>query len=133
MPDSDIEELLETMVMTQQKWHPPITSQSTASSYGSLVDREANGGLAGADIHVLQRMSRKVSVIGIDDYELPGLDIVACVALIQPTIVKLTCSCMNMHIMVEVILCTLLVRLSGSTVHVMTNLIMLEVNKSSHF
>ena len=38
-----------------------------------------------------------------------------------------------MPIMAEVTLFTLLVRLSGSTIHVMTNPIMLEVNKSSLF
>ena len=43
----------------------------------------ANGGLAGADVHVLERTGRKVSVTGIDDHELPGLDIVICVAFIQ--------------------------------------------------
>ena len=58
-------------------------SKHSASSYGSLVDRGANGGLAGADVSVLERTGRKVSVTGIDDHELPGLDIVTCVALIQ--------------------------------------------------
>ena len=46
-------------------------------------DRGANGGLAGADVHILERTCRKVSVAGIDDHELPGLDIVPCVALMQ--------------------------------------------------
>ena len=52
------------------------------------------GGLAGADVHVLERTSRKVSVSGIDDHELPGLDIVTCVALLSyiPTMAKSTCS-----------------------------------------
>ena len=84
MQDSDIEDLQET--------HTPYTvniastyhiSKHSASSYGSFVDRGANGGLAGADFHVLERTVRKVSVTGIDDHELPGLDIVTCVALIQ--------------------------------------------------
>ena len=57
-------------------------SKHSTSSFGSLVDRGANGGLAGADVHVLERTGRKVSVTGIDDHELPGLDIVTCVALI---------------------------------------------------
>ena len=82
--DYDIEDLLVT--------HTPYTlnmastyhiSKHSASSYGSLVDRGANGGLAGADVCVLERTGRKVSVTGIDDHELPGLDIVTCVALIQ--------------------------------------------------
>ena len=84
MQDSDIEDLLET--------HTPYTvnmastyhiSNHAASSYGSLVDRGANGGLAGADVHVLETTGRNVSVTGIDDHELPGLDIDTCVALIQ--------------------------------------------------
>ena len=84
MQDSDIEDLLEA--------HTPYSlnmastyhiSKCSASSYGSLVDREANGGLAGDDVHVLERTGRNVSVTGIDDHELPGLDIVTCVALIQ--------------------------------------------------
>ena len=58
-------------------------SKNSASSYGSLVDRGANGGLAGPDVHILERTGRKASVTGIDDHELPGLDIVTCVALIQ--------------------------------------------------
>ena len=84
MQHSEIEDLLDN--------HTPYTvnmastyhiSKHSASSYGSLVDRGANGGLAGADVHVLERTGRKVSVTGIDDHELPGLDIVTCVALIQ--------------------------------------------------
>ena len=58
-------------------------SKHSASSHGSLVDRGVTGGLAGADVHVLERTGRKVSVTGIDDHELPALDIVTCVALIQ--------------------------------------------------
>ena len=58
-------------------------SKHSASSYVSLVDRGANSVLAGADVHVIERTVRKVSVTGIDDHELPGLDIVTCVALIQ--------------------------------------------------
>ena len=39
--------------------------------------------LAGADVHVLERIGRKGSVTGRADHELPGLDIVTCVPLIQ--------------------------------------------------
>ena len=48
----------------------------------------------GADVHVLERTCRKVSVTGIDDHELPGLDIVTCVALIQTKLGKVS---MLMH------------------------------------
>ena len=133
MQDLDIEDLLETHGLCSAKMASTYhISKHSVSSYGSLVDRSANGGLAGADVCVLERPSRKVSVTGIDDHELPGLDIFTSVALIQTSMAKLTCSCMNMPIMAGIILFTLLVRWSGSTIHVMTNLIMLEVNKSSH-
>ena len=81
MQDTDIEDLLEIHGHYSAKiastYH---ISKHSASSYGSLVDRGANGGLAVADVHVLERTARKVSVTGIDDHELPRLDIVACVA-----------------------------------------------------
>ena len=84
MQDSHIEDLLEKHGHYSAKMASTYhISNHSASSYGSLVDRGANGGLAGADVHNLQRTSRKVSVTGIDDHELPGLDIVTCVALIQ--------------------------------------------------
>ena len=56
MVNSDIEDLLET----HGHYSGKITSTyhistHSASSYGSLVDRGANGGLAGADVHVLER------------------------------------------------------------------------------
>ena len=35
------------------------------------------------DVHILERTGRKGSVTGIEDHELPGLDIVSCVALVQ--------------------------------------------------
>ena len=84
MQDTDIENLLEK----HGQYSANITStyhisKHSASSYGSLVDRGANGGLAGADVCILERTGRKVSVTGIDDHELPGLDTVTCVALIQ--------------------------------------------------
>ena len=103
-------------------------SKHSASSFGSLVDRGANGGLARADVHVLERTGRKVSVTGID--ELPVLDIVTCVSFIQ---VRSTCSCMSMPIIVEVTPFTLYVKLSGFTTSVMINQIMWEVNKLLHF
>ena len=104
MQDSDTEHLLEAhtpysvnMVSTYDRskhsaTHTPHSvkmasiyhiSKHSASSYGSRVDRRANGGLVGADVHVLERTGRKVSVTGICDHELPGVDIVTCVALLQ--------------------------------------------------
>ena len=48
-----------------------------------MVDRGANGGHAGSDVRILSRSSRKYTVIGIDSYELQGLDVVQCATLVE--------------------------------------------------
>ena len=58
-------------------------SKHSSSHYGSLIDRGANGGLAGSDVRILERTGRTVSVTGIDNHELSGLDIVTCAALLH--------------------------------------------------
>ena len=58
-------------------------AQAKQAKHGSLVDRGANGGLAGSDVRVLSTSSRKCTVTGIDNHEIPGLDLVQCVALVQ--------------------------------------------------
>ena len=46
-----------------------------------MVDRGANGGLAGADMRVLQKTDKKINIVGIDDHELTGLDAVTAASL----------------------------------------------------
>ena len=65
------------------KPHIYHVSKHSSSHYGSLIDRGANGGLAGSDVRILERTGRTVSVTGIDNHELPGLDIVTCAALLH--------------------------------------------------
>ena len=48
-----------------------------------MVDRGANGGLAGSDVRILSISSRKCTVTAIDSHELQGLDVVQCAALVQ--------------------------------------------------
>ena len=55
-------------------------AQASQARYGSLVDRGANGSLAGSDVRILSRSSRKCTVTGIDSHELQGLDVVQCAA-----------------------------------------------------
>ena len=72
MQDTAFEDLLETHGQYSANMASTYNiSKHSASSCGSLVDRGANGGLAGADFHVLERTGQKVSVTGIDDHELP--------------------------------------------------------------
>ena len=58
-------------------------AQAKQGTHGSLVDRGANGGLAGSVVRVLSTSSRKCTVTGIDNHELLGLDLVQCAALVQ--------------------------------------------------
>ena len=45
-------------------------AQASQAKHGSLVDRGANGGLAGSDVRILSTSSRKCTVTGIDSNEL---------------------------------------------------------------
>ena len=46
-----------------------------------LIDRGGNGGLAGADMRVIHTTPRKINIVGIDDHELTGLNVVTAAAL----------------------------------------------------
>ena len=63
--------------------YSPLLLYHSSSHYGSLIDRGANGGLAGYAVRILERTGSTVSVTGIDNHELPGLDIATCSALIH--------------------------------------------------
>ena len=48
-----------------------------------LIDRGANGGQAGADMRVIHTTPRKINIVGIDDHELTGLNVVTAAALLE--------------------------------------------------
>ena len=48
-----------------------------------LIDRGANGGLAGDDMRVIHTTPRKINIVGIDDHELTGLNVVTVAALLD--------------------------------------------------
>ena len=83
--DSTLEHIMDTYSPSYSTNKPHIyhVSKHSSSHYGSLIDRGANGGLAGSDVRILERTGRMVSVTGIDNHELPGLDIVTCAALLH--------------------------------------------------
>ena len=51
-------------------------SKAKQAQHGSLVNRGANGGLAGSDVRILSTSSRKCTVTGIDQHQINGLDTV---------------------------------------------------------
>ena len=46
----------------------------TKKGMGSLIDRGANGGVAGDDVRIILRTNRNVNVTGIADHQLPDLN-----------------------------------------------------------
>ena len=60
-----------------------FTYHVAQASKAKHEDRGANGGLAGSDVRILSRSSRKCAATGIDSHELQGLDVVQCAALVE--------------------------------------------------
>ena len=48
-----------------------------------LVDRGANGGLAGSDIRVIHKTHQKINIQGFDNHEVTGLDVVTAATLLN--------------------------------------------------
>ena len=48
-----------------------------------LVDRGANGGLAGSDMRVIHKPHRKINIQGIDNHEVTGLDVATAATLLN--------------------------------------------------
>ena len=61
-----------------------------------LVDRGANGGLAGSDMHVIHKPQRKINIQGIDNHEVTGLDVVTPATLLNTSQGKSLAYSMNM-------------------------------------
>ena len=53
-----------------------------------LVDRGANGGLAGSDMRVIHNTHRKINISGIDNHEVTGLDVVTAATLFNTSLGK---------------------------------------------
>ena len=58
-------------------------AQANQAMHQSFVDRGANDGLASSDVRVLNTSHRQCTVIGINNHEIPRLDIVQCAALVN--------------------------------------------------
>ena len=53
-----------------------------------MVDRGANGGLAGSDMHVIHKTHRNINISGIDNHEVTGLDVVTAATLLNTSLGK---------------------------------------------
>ena len=61
-----------------------IVSKRSIDQNGSLIDRGANGSIAGADVRIIETNSpvRSVNVRGIDNHELTSIPIVTCAGVV---------------------------------------------------
>ena len=57
--------------------------------HGSLLDRGAKSGLADSNVRLLSKSPRKCTITGIDNHELPVLDVVQCGGLVDTIHVNL--------------------------------------------
>ena len=57
-----------------------LFSRKSTFSGNQLIDRGANGGLAGSDMRILAKTGRHITIVGIDNHELTGLPVVTCAA-----------------------------------------------------
>jgi hypothetical protein len=60
-----------------------ISRHSIVGTISFLIDRGANGGLAGSDIKVINKTDRSASITGINNHTLPDLDIVTAAGLVE--------------------------------------------------
>ena len=66
-------------IQTHQRYVFARVNQSN----DQLIDRGANGGLAGADMRAIHTTPRKINIVGIDGHELTGLNVVTAAALLD--------------------------------------------------
>ena len=93
-PDNDsLEQVIQAYHSSQTPTNRAINftyhiSQTSHTKFGALVDRGANGGLAGNDVRILQKSGRTCTVTGIDNHELQGLPLVQCATLVETNLGK---------------------------------------------
>ena len=93
---SDITKVLSAKRSRQIKACKRYLFQHANHTNNQLVDRDANGGLAGSDMHVIYKTHRKINISGIDNHEVAGLDVVTAATLLNTSLEKSLASSMNM-------------------------------------
>ena len=84
-PSSDIDQVLSVNRANTRamKTSYIFTKAKTNLSLHQLIDRGANSGLAGSDMRVLDHPGHKINIVGIDNHELTGLDVVTAASLLD--------------------------------------------------
>ena len=85
---SDINKVLSAKRSRQIQVCKHYIFQHANHTNNQLVDRGANGGLAGSDMRVIYKTHRKINISGIDNHEVTGLDVVTAATLLNTSLGK---------------------------------------------
>ena len=85
---SDITKVLSAKRSRQIQVCKHYIFQHANHTNNQLVDRGANGGLAGSDMRVIYKTHRKINISGIDSHEVTGLDVVTAATLLNTSLGK---------------------------------------------
>ena len=85
---SDITKVLSSKRSRQIQVCKHYIFQHANHTKNQLVDRGANGGLAGSDMQVIYKTHRKINISGIDNHEVTGLDVVTAATLLNTSLGK---------------------------------------------
>ena len=85
---SDITKVLSAKRSRQIQVCKHYLFQHANHTNNQLVDRGANGGLAGSDMRVIYKTHRKINISGIDNNEVTGLDVVTAATLLNTSLGK---------------------------------------------
>ena len=85
---SDITKVLSAKRSRQIQVCKHYIFQHANHTNNQLVDRGANGGLAGSDMRVIYKTNRKINISGIDNHEVNGLDVVTAATLLNTSLGK---------------------------------------------
>ena len=83
---SDITKVLSAKRSRQIQVCKHYIFQHANHTNNQLVDRGANGGLAGSDMRVIYKTHRKINISGIDNHEVNGLDVVTAATLLNTSL-----------------------------------------------
>ena len=86
---SDITKVLSAKRSRQIQVCKHYIFQHANHTNNQLVDRGANGGLAGSDMRVIYKTHRKINISGIDNHEVNGLDVVTAATLLNTSLGKI--------------------------------------------
>ena len=85
---SDITKVLSAKRSRQIQACKRYIFQHANHTNNQLVDRGANGGLAGSDMRVIYKTHHKINISGIDNHEVNGLDVVTAATLLNTSLGK---------------------------------------------